>query len=264
MNHHDVLHTLYGDNTIIARLCEQFAKAIPPLSDEMLFDISAQYINSNMCVLDVGCRDTTKTRKLQRRTGASIIAMDLLSDVFHHYQWPHPRVLLLQADVQHLPYTYNAFDAVWCIDMLSHVDDVAACFTEFNRVLKPGGVLIIYSMECAADKELPEQAYLANHLALAPSFADRQRIPQAAQHLFDLKERIEIGGQWRESWESTGERVVSQQLVRISRLNRFRNQIIDAVGEPRYHAEYARCMANVWHLMGYFSPVIWVYCKQKS
>lgn len=251
---------MYGNNTIIAQLCEQFAAEIPALSDEMLFDVSAQYIDSTMCVLDVGCRDASKTRKLQRRTGASVIAMDLLSDAFD-CRWSDPRLLVMQADARYLPYTYNAFDAIWCIDMLSHVDDVATCFMEFDRVLKPGGVLIIYSMECAADKELPEQAYLMNHLALAPSFADRQRIPHAAQHWFELRERIEIGGQWREAWEMAGERVVSQQLVRISRLNRFRNQLIDAVGEARYHVEYARCMANVWHPMGYFSPVMWVYRK---
>ena len=111
MNHHNALHTLYDDNTIIAQLCEQFAAEIPALSDEMLFDVSAQYINSDMYVLDVGCRDTTKTRKLQRRTGASIIAMDLLSDAFD-CRWSDPRLLVMQADAQYLPYTYNVFDAI--------------------------------------------------------------------------------------------------------------------------------------------------------
>jgi ubiquinone/menaquinone biosynthesis C-methylase UbiE len=261
MNNHEALSNLYIDNTIIRQLCVQFAGDIPAESDEMLYEISAKYIKNDMWVLDVGCRDAKKTRKLRRQTEATVIAMDLLFNQLHN-DCSDP-MFMLQADARWLPYANNVFDAVWCIDMLSHIEDINMCFAEFDRVLKPGGVLIIYSMECAADKELPEQAYLMNHLALAPSFADRQRIPHAAQHWFELRERIEIGGQWREVWEMAGERVVSQQLVRISRLNRFRNQLIDAVGEARYHAEYARCMANVWHLMGYFSPVMWVYRKHR-
>ena len=39
-----------------------------------------------------------------------------------------------------IPFPDNSFDVVFCCDVLEHVRDLPKCISEFNRVLKPGGV----------------------------------------------------------------------------------------------------------------------------
>lgn len=52
---------------------------------------------------------------------------------------------LKQGTVESLPYADNTFDLVFCIEVIYHnwVRDKAKALAEFNRVLKPGGILII-------------------------------------------------------------------------------------------------------------------------
>ena len=41
---------------------------------------------------------------------------------------------------EHLPYADNSFDAVFCCDVLEHVQDLPKVISEISRVLKPNGV----------------------------------------------------------------------------------------------------------------------------
>lgn len=41
-----------------------------------------------------------------------------------------------------LPYADNAFDAVFCCDVLEHVRDLPKVISEISRVLKPGGIFV--------------------------------------------------------------------------------------------------------------------------
>ena len=47
------------------------------------------------------------------------------------------------ADVEQLPYSNNFFDILFCTDTLEHVYSLPHTLFEFNRVLKPAGLLII-------------------------------------------------------------------------------------------------------------------------
>ena len=48
-------------------------------------------------------------------------------------------------DGEHLPFDSGSFDAIYTSDVLGHVQNVPAWLKELNRVLKPGGVLIVAS-----------------------------------------------------------------------------------------------------------------------
>jgi SAM-dependent methyltransferase len=255
----DHLRYLYSDSQPISQMCRQLAADFPPLNESILYEISAKYITNDMQVLDVGCHNTEKTRRLVQLTGSCVLGFDIIRERFKDAP-VHKNIALLQADACHIPVRTNTIDAIWCIDMLSHIERVDLCFAEFARVLKPAGKIIIYSMECSHDMPVPEYTYLAKHLALAQSFADPQRIHRVASNMnLHLRDQVYIDAQWRESWEYSASPVVSSQLLRIAQMRRFRQQLVDAHGEALYHAEYARCMANIWHMMGFFQPVIWVY-----
>src|SRR5574341_245000 len=73
---------------------------------------------------------------------------------------------------QPLPFPAAAFEAVVCLDALGHLQDHAAAFAEWARVLKPGGRLV-FTAGIAAARSLSEQeiAMLSRVGGTRPTFA---------------------------------------------------------------------------------------------
>ena len=51
---------------------------------------------------------------------------------------------IVQADSSSMPYPSNRFDIALCLDVLEHVGDDLETISEIYRVLKPGGIAIIF------------------------------------------------------------------------------------------------------------------------
>jgi ubiquinone/menaquinone biosynthesis C-methylase UbiE len=61
---------------------------------------------------------------------------------------PDTRVDFVRADACRLGFGDNSFDTVAISNSLHHMSDVAQTLSEMKRVLKPGGLFIIYEMFC--------------------------------------------------------------------------------------------------------------------
>jgi SAM-dependent methyltransferase len=55
----------------------------------------------------------------------------------------HERVSFQEAMLQKLPYETGGLDVVCCISVLEHTDNYAEIVSEFSRVLRPGGLLVL-------------------------------------------------------------------------------------------------------------------------
>jgi SAM-dependent methyltransferase len=53
------------------------------------------------------------------------------------------QVQFLQADLHNIPLPSETFNAIYCISVLEHTQDYPAILSEFQRLLKPGGVLVV-------------------------------------------------------------------------------------------------------------------------
>lgn len=59
-------------------------------------------------------------------------------------------VIFSRGDLRELPYSSNQFELIYCISVLEHTDSYEQIVREFERVLKPGGLLIL-TMDVAVD-----------------------------------------------------------------------------------------------------------------
>jgi ubiquinone/menaquinone biosynthesis C-methylase UbiE len=88
-------------------------------------------------ILDIGCGPGSYTRAL-REAGHEVIAADLSHGMVAEVGGP-----ALAADAMALPVRASGVGAVIALHMLYHVPDPTKALTEFKRVLRPGGRLVI-------------------------------------------------------------------------------------------------------------------------
>jgi len=136
----------------------QFVGSIPQNYDEhlgpLLFEFSAADLAERVSnaapgarrVLEVACGTGISTAALARTLGpdADIVATDLNNAMLEYATQKRgdlPGVTFRQADAQSLPFDDDSFDAVVCQFGVMFFPDKATAFSEFGRVLRPGGLL---------------------------------------------------------------------------------------------------------------------------
>ncbi len=83
--------------------------------------------------LDLGCREQFWAEKLKEK-GYEVVSVDL--------EPQNERVLRVDAN-EPLPFADESFDLVWCTEVLEHIVNPPVTLAEINRVLKPGGQLLL-------------------------------------------------------------------------------------------------------------------------
>ena len=97
-------------------------------------------------ILDAACGTGNFSLKLARK-GAQVVGVDLAPGMLAVAQEKAVReglpVSLVQADLCCLPYPANHFDGVICMAAFEFIPEPQTAFNELIRVLKPGGSLLI-------------------------------------------------------------------------------------------------------------------------
>lgn len=95
-------------------------------------------------VLDIGCHGGTFTKRLLGGIGSQeIFGVDISPKAIALAAKRMPFGSFQVADAQKLPFQDNYFSAVFCLEVLEHIDNPAAVLTGIRRVLKPGGYAVV-------------------------------------------------------------------------------------------------------------------------
>ncbi len=116
--------------------------------DELLARV--QYFNLQpQQVVDLGAGTGEASLSLRRRfRSAAITAIDVAPQMLlqaYRRQWPWRRFWRVCADARSLPFANNSVDLIFSNLMLQWCDDPLPALAEMQRVLKPGGVLLLSS-----------------------------------------------------------------------------------------------------------------------
>jgi SAM-dependent methyltransferase len=97
--------------------------------------------------LDLGCADGYYAVGLAERGASSVVGLEVDAGLVERASaLPHPdTVSFVHGEGERLPFEDNSFDGVLLNEVLEHVHDDAATVREAARVLRPGGVVAIFS-----------------------------------------------------------------------------------------------------------------------
>jgi SAM-dependent methyltransferase len=94
-------------------------------------------------VLDAGCGSADLGIILHQHYGFKIVGLDSSFAMCREaYQRSNSGIGIICGDVMRLPFVSESFDAVAANMVMSSVEDILACCTEFSRILKQSGMLI--------------------------------------------------------------------------------------------------------------------------
>ncbi len=139
--------------------------------------------------LDYGCGECDVTEFLGKKLNlkkTNILAVDIEGWMGELYDEPKSNEISftkIKIDGQ-LPYKDNSINLITLFQVLHHIPDMNKAFIEINRVLKPGGIIIIREHNCAEDdkelealiniehgiwdilvREMPYETFVAQHYA---------------------------------------------------------------------------------------------------
>jgi ubiquinone/menaquinone biosynthesis C-methylase UbiE len=92
-------------------------------------------------VLDLGCGLGDFTAALAEH-GANATGCDVAEEALRRARLRHPQ-LRFTLSGETLPFGDESFDAVWAGEVLEHVQDGLGLLAEVQRVLRPGGLLLV-------------------------------------------------------------------------------------------------------------------------
>jgi dolichol-phosphate mannosyltransferase len=100
------------------------------------FRIIQEFVPPQGLVLDIGCGTSRIVQNLPRGVGLDLALRKL--------RWlREPGRMLLQGDMNRLPFPDGAFDAIVCSEVIEHVPRDQVRLAEQVRVIRPGGTLIV-------------------------------------------------------------------------------------------------------------------------
>jgi SAM-dependent methyltransferase len=149
----------------------------------------------------------------------------------------------------------GSVDVVWCRDVLEIIPDLQAGLSEVARVLKPGGSAVIYTVFATPRLEPREAAAVNQPLGSVPQNLEPAWVEQAFKQAGFRVERLEeIGTEFRE-YEEERTQPVSESLLRLARLRRRREEVIQRFGRDKYNLWEASLHWLAYLLMGKAEPV---------
>ena len=87
--------------------------------------------------LDMGCHSGTFTAQVMKKINSDqVYGIDISHSAIELAKKRFPKGHFQMADAHNLPFKDNFFEAVFCLEMLEHVDDPVKVLTEMRRVMK--------------------------------------------------------------------------------------------------------------------------------
>jgi SAM-dependent methyltransferase len=135
-------------------------------------------------ILDAGCGSGEIAAKLIER-GYEVWGVDIAEPMVARAAARFGSDRFRVADIEHMPFATNTFDAVICLGVIEYLASDEAALREIARVLKPGGIALLATPSAISPMKHLDSAFLQLMPLLMPAYQTvkhglRQRKPPAS------------------------------------------------------------------------------------
>lgn len=175
-------------------------------------------------VLEMGAGHGAFTKKLHDN-GYDVYANDLFPEYYRFNE-----VECIQVDItDKQPYEDNTFDVILAIEVMEHIHDHNIFFRECNRILKPGGIVVISTPNILSLKSRVRYLFSGFFYSFKPLVHEQT---DGLQHISSL---------------------TIDQYKNLGFVNKFK--------EIDVHVDRKQTTSK---LLSFLIPFMWVYCKIKK
>jgi SAM-dependent methyltransferase len=238
-------------------------KALLP---EALYAVAAKYLHPGSVILDAGCRDAAHLIRLVRDNGANGVGVDPVASHIERANAAieaaalRDRIEVVEGVIQELAFPDDHFDFIWCRDVLELIDDLDVALKQTARVLKASGRMLVYAVFATERLDAREAAILSSSVVVESNL-DQNHVEHAFERAgFRIDYIDTVGSEWRE-YDEEHEQPVSKALLRLSRLRRQRDAVVEDYGADTYEHVEAALHWLLYLLIGKLMPVIYVLHK---
>ena len=260
-DHLDRLARGYGPRH--SRLYEALDESLEPRGPEMLVDVAAEYLRPQSRILDIGCRDAKYLIRLVQAHGCRGVGFD---PVDWHVESARAavdeagvgdRIRITNGVIEQIEEPDDHFDFIWCRDVLVLVQGLERGLAEAARVLKADGAMLVYT-NFATELLEPGAAPVYGPIGTVPRNFDEATMEAAFDGAGLVVERKDvIGTEWREHEEERTQ-PVSRSLLRLARLRRRRDAIVEEYGQELYDLAEAALQWTTYQFLGKLRPMMYV------
>lgn len=117
---------------------------------DKIIEVIKPYLKNNC--LDIGCGYGEITNELNKIIPTQ--GMDISDIAIQKSKKNYPHIEFEQGSATNIPFPDNSFNTVFAGELIEHVPDTSKMFSEFWRILKQGGNLIVITPEFSFIKNL--------------------------------------------------------------------------------------------------------------
>lgn len=261
--HGQDLERVYGPLTW--DLYDQLDVSLQPRGPDWLRGLAAALVPADGHLLDAGCRNAAHLVQLARdhpgitavgvepvplhvRAAEEAVAAANLTD----------RITIVAGEIATIARSGQAFDLVWCRDVLEQVADLTAAVADLAKVTRRGGSLLVFTTVATVRLTAEDAALLGHHLGNVPENLSRNAVEAAfAAAGLQVAAAYEIGTEWRE-WAEERSQPVSTALLRLARLRRDRARFVAAHGKEIVAHVEANLHWEAYQFLGKLLPLVYV------
>jgi SAM-dependent methyltransferase len=168
-----------GSSTYAHFFSPLFGRLYGRVAEDVARELTARRRNRGATIVDLGCGPGDLVVEIGRRIKeARIVGIDLSESMLlwaGRHATADGRLKFLIGDAADLPFTDASVDLVVSTLSMHHWDDPADAFAEMARVLRPGGVALIYDLGLLTYTP-SEMATIATDAGLEPVDIVRERV----------------------------------------------------------------------------------------
>ena len=242
---------------------EEARSTLPPPRDvqSLVDDVAMLGLASGAIVADVGAWGGLWSERLSERYSCRCVAIDLSRTGLSEAAGRGVPGVVGDADV--LPLRSESIDLVWCRDTMSMLESPDAVLSEFARIVRPGGGVMLYTALTTSLLEPLERGWFLRALA-SPDWWGLGRAPieSAIQTAgfeivaFELK-----SPEYSEALLESDPAEVTGQLARIAQLRRARSALEELLGCTWYERWLAWSHWQAYLFLGKIETAAWFLRK---